>query len=107
MKAPQRAPRLAIVGALGGKPIFAGVALIAGVVLVWWGGSTIYADAVAADLQGTRGELTPLPLLALAVGICAVVWGVCALAWRLAKALHGGDSSPEESVNAPTRPDTR
>lgn len=90
-----------------GKPIVVGVSLVVGVVLVWWGASTIYADAVAADLQGTRGELTPLPLLALAVGICAVVWGVCAMAWRLAKALHRTGSPTEESASAPTTPDPR
>lgn len=79
MKAPRKTLHLAI----------ASTALILGVVLAWWGGSSIYRDAVAADLQGTRGELTPLPLFAAAAGICAVVWGVCALAWRVAKALHG------------------
>lgn len=84
-----------------------GAALIVGVVLAWWGGPTIYVDAVAADLHGTRGKLTPIPLLALAVGMCAVVWGMCALAWRLAKALHGTGSPTEKSISGPTPPDPR
>lgn len=90
-----------------GKPIFAGAALIVGVLMAWWGGSAIYANVFAADLQGTRGELTPLPLSALAVGICAIMWSVCALAWRLAKALHGTGSSTEGSRSAPRPPDPR
>lgn len=70
------------------RPIFAVVAIVIGAVLTWWGGSTLFADAVTADLEGTRGGLSPLPTAASVVGICASVWGLCVLAWCLAKALH-------------------
>lgn len=88
------------------RSVFAGAALVVGLALAWWGGSTIYAEAVEADVHGTRGELTLLPLIALAVGICAILWGVCALAWYLAKALHG-TGSLTESESVPPSPDSR
>jgi len=70
------------------KSLIAIGALLIGVLLVWYGGWTLFADAVAADAQGTRGGLAPLPLIAAVVGVGAIVWALCVLAWQLGKALH-------------------
>lgn len=65
--------------------ILAGVALVVGAVLAWYGASTLFADGVAADVNGTGGGLAILPLVAAVGGTAAVVWALCALAWQFGK----------------------
>lgn len=81
---------------------------LVGLALAWGGGLALLADAITADLQGTRGGLAPLPMVTSAVGIVAFIWGVSVLVWRLATAVHAKTPRrPSDARRAPTHPDPR
>lgn len=65
--------------------ILAVTVLIAGVALTWYGATTLFADGVTTDVNGTAGGLALLPLTAAILGTAAIVWALCAVAWQIGK----------------------
>ena len=59
-------------------------ALVGSLGATWWGASALFAAGVEADIHGTAGGLSPVPLATVVIGTMAAVGSLCVLTWQLA-----------------------